>query len=313
MLEPGCPSRFIVRLCGERAIQLLHSDAPCRVSAVFERSFYLEAGGVMACLGNPAIGLGPLNGVIDVPAGMDWRASGLRLDAACRRGPGTIYLGNIFGLSLTQTRTWRPAAAPSWPDPTRISRALDRFFGASTQFFPVEGLAPLLKQDNLAWTATPILTAAQGSVIDARRWLGAVFGRTHGKYRHGMEWVRGLVGLGPGLTPSGDDFLGGIMIALHALGEPAAARRLADQTVSVATSLGNAISAAHLAAAAEGQGHAAIHNAVNELLRGGCKTAGAHLDAVGRIGHASGWDTLAGVMTAVQVWLAAQGVRRRAA
>lgn len=313
MLETGCPSGFNVRLCGERAIQVLQSDAPCRVSAVFERSFYLEAGGAMACLGNPAIGLGPLNGVIDVPVGMDWRASGLRLDAACRRGPGTIYLGKVFKLSLTQTRIWRPAAAPRWPDPARVSRALDRFFGSSTHLVSTEGLAPLLRRDESAWTATPIFTAAQGSVIGARRWLGGVFDRTHGKSRHGMEWVRGLVGLGPGLTPSGDDFLGGIMIALHALDEPAAARRLADVTISIAGSLGNAISAAHLAAAADGQGHAAIHDATNKLLRGGGKTTGVTLDAVGRIGHTSGWDTLAGVMTTVQVWLVARGAHRRAA
>ena len=34
-------------------------------------------------------------------------------------------------------------------------------------------------------------------------------------------WVSRLVGLGPGLTPSGDDFLGGMMIALGLLGRPA--------------------------------------------------------------------------------------------
>lgn len=37
-----------------------------------------------------------------------------------------------------------------------------------------------------------------------------------------------LVGLGPGLTPSGDDFLFSVMFTLHALGHGAVAERLWD-------------------------------------------------------------------------------------
>jgi hypothetical protein len=38
-----------------------------------------------------------------------------------------------------------------------------------------------------------------------------------------------------------------------------------------------------------------------------------HLDALGGIGHTSGWDTFAGVATALRAWLAVQGADRRAA
>ena len=139
-------------------------------------------------------------------------------------------------------------------------------------------MAPLLARDQSARTATPVLAAAHESVTGARRWLGAVFDEGQGADRHDTRWARGLVGLGPGLTPSGDDFLGGIMIALHALDRPGAAGRLADPAVAAATSLGNPIAAAHLSAAAEGQGHAAIHDAMNDLLRGDLEIGGARLD-----------------------------------
>ena len=82
MPEPADPFRFRVGLCGERARRVLRSEAPCRVATVFARSFYLQAEDALVCLGNPEIGLGPLNGVIDVPAGMNWLASGLRAGAA---------------------------------------------------------------------------------------------------------------------------------------------------------------------------------------------------------------------------------------
>ena len=103
------------------------------------------------------------------------------------------------------------------------------------------------------------------------------------------------------------------MIALHALGRPGAARRLADMAVPAAVSTSNKISAAHLAAAAEGQGSAAVHRLVNDVLAGNCAEIDARMAAVGRIGHTSGWDTLAGIVAVLRAWLAASGAGRRAA
>src|SRR5262245_14406568 len=72
------------------------------------------------------------------------------------------------------------------------------------------------------------------------------------------EWLAGnaldsraeqLIGLGPGLTPSGDDYFGGVLVALHALRrEPQAAAlwRWLEPRLAARTS---AISAAHLSAA----------------------------------------------------------------
>jgi hypothetical protein len=84
----------------------------------------------------------------------------------------------------------------------------------------------------------------------------------------GRPWLAGhalgheaaqLIGLGPGLTPSGDDYLGGVLVALRWLGRGLQANslwrwlepRLASQT--------SEISATHLAAAASGQVHEALH------------------------------------------------------
>lgn len=103
--------------------------------------------------------------------------------------------------------------------------------------------------------------------------------------------VEMIIGLGPGLTPSGDDYLGGALIALHALGRARQAEslwrwlepRLAGRTSS--------LSAAHLAAAAAGQGHEVLH----EVLNG--SPALEQLDAVG---HCSGWDALAGAVAVLR-------------
>lgn len=94
-----------------------------------------------------------------------------------------------------------------------------------------------------------------------------------------------LIGLGPGLTPSGDDYFGGMLVALRLTGRGMQAEglwrwlqpRLKDRT--------SAISAAHLAAAAAGEAHEALHEVLNGSL---------DLDRLDAVGHCSGWDALAG-------------------
>jgi hypothetical protein len=114
------------------------------------------------------------------------------------------------------------------------------------------------------------------------------------------EWLAGnaldpraeqLIGLGPGLTPSGDDYLGGVMVALHALGRSAQAGALWRWLEPRLASRTSAISAAHLAAAATGQAHEALHRILDGDL---------DLKALDAVGHCSGWDALAGAVAALR-------------
>lgn len=283
---------FSLGLCGAHALRLLRAEATPRVAAVFERSFYLEAEGALACLGGPGIELGPLNGALDAPAGMNWLASGLREEMRCVRSAHALHLGQRFVLSFEKARPWRPEAPPARPDPAAVARALR---AVQTE------------------SALHDLPAGRAAMAGAGRWLSAVFGGAPGDTGEELGWVAGLIGLGPGLTPSGDDFIGGVLIALRALKHPGPARRLAGMAVPAAASASTTISAAHLAAAAQGQGSAAVHGLLNEILRGRHAGLEAGLAAVGRIGHSSGRDTLAGCLAVLGAWCAGRDARRRAA
>ncbi len=114
------------------------------------------------------------------------------------------------------------------------------------------------------------------------------------------EWIAGhsldsraeqLIGLGPGLTPSGDDYLGGVMVALHLLHRPSQAASLWRWLEPKLASRTSAISAAHLAAAATGEAHEALHDVLHGNL---------DLDALDAVGHCSGWDALAGSVAVLQ-------------
>jgi hypothetical protein len=114
-----------------------------------------------------------------------------------------------------------------------------------------------------------------------------------------------LIGLGPGLTPSGDDYLCGIMIALtHTKGASLRNRLWQALEPHVSERTGD-ISLAHLAAAAEGFGSAALHDLLAAIVEGSSEAVPEALRAVTAIGHTSGWDALAGVASALRATFAA--------
>jgi uncharacterized protein DUF2877 len=109
-----------------------------------------------------------------------------------------------------------------------------------------------------------------------------------------------LIGLGIGLTPSGDDFLVGLLAGLEATHHPARSS-LAAAIASEAPSRTTAIGANVLEHAARGEFTARLHDVVIALA----DDAAAGLDrAVGRAmayGATSGADTLVGLFLALDV------------
>ena len=113
-----------------------------------------------------------------------------------------------------------------------------------------------------------------------------------------------MVGLGPGLTPSGDDFLGGLLFAahfLHCAYPTTFPRAEADRSglLDWARTRTHPISYAIFSDLVMGHGPEPLHELVDTLLRGGEDPFQAVNAAVrlAKIGHSSGWDMLAGFLT----------------
>ena len=118
--------------------------------------------------------------------------------------------------------------------------------------------------------------------------------------------ARGLIGLGPGLTPSGDDGLAGVEAALHAMGHPLAgflASALDD--VDERTTR---VSATLLEHAARGEFAERIQRLLGALLDGLLASLADEIDRAVRWGATSGSDTLHGVLLGLDA--AATGTRR---
>jgi hypothetical protein len=115
---------------------------------------------------------------------------------------------------------------------------------------------------------------------------------------------RDFIGLGTGLTPSGDDFLGGVFFAVHHLQHTcpmllpqAEAER--EGLLAWARACTHPIGYAIFSDLVEGHGPEALHRLVASLLQEREDPFAAVKEALSlsRIGHSSGWDMLAGFLT----------------
>jgi hypothetical protein len=184
--------------------------------------------------------------------------------AAC---PTIPALGAWWRFDARTARIWQPDPWPAYDAPA--SRR------AVAQIPRAKGLLAPAARD-------PFAQAAHAPLAALAQW------------REGPvpDILENLLGLGPGLTPSGDDALGGAALALRASGRHTQADALRAFVRMRAPTATSAISAAHLRAACDGQGAAALHKILADLVQGRLPD----LAPLDRTGHSSGWDAAAGIV-----------------
>lgn len=247
------PVELYVDAIGGAARRTL-AGGEAHVFAAFERSCYVETAAGIACLGSATIGRGPLNAILTAM-------------------PAVPGVDSLLRLRIERAVPWTPQRV-ALPDPELLAARW-------AECRPEEGLAALI--DSPSQVEPRARRAAEAFVA----WMRA------GASSPAPAAAASLVGLGPGLTPAGDDFVGGALIALHTLGKRDIASRVASWALALAERGTSRISRAHLACAARGEGHEALHAF---LAAQDADAAQAALEALDRVGHSSGWDAAAGAL-----------------
>lgn len=103
-----------------------------------------------------------------------------------------------------------------------------------------------------------------------------------------------IAGLGPGLTPSGDDFLMGALYAVRILHPHEIASTIAERIAAVAVPLTTSLSGAWLCAAGRGEAGMLWHNFFAALLSSDPSRIQYGFDEILATGATSGADALAG-------------------
>lgn len=294
-------------LClGATAREVLAASSGGRVLAVLARAVYLESEG------------GELVWLTTDEAPMHGRGISLR-GTLPRPGVGSTYVSCADGLTLDggpvltwgQAGVWRP---PPLCAEARLSLSdLGRYLPSVRSFVDAlpapRGFGVLLGSILARPNEMAFDIEAAGSSRVLRQGLPAIRGIMDagraGDPAGILAAAEDLIGLGEGLTPSGDDFIGGILFGSATLyatyGLPAHIPSDALQRfLAVARDRTNRISSTLLRDYAAGQGPEALHRYLRALLAGEPVAVISRLASdVIRIGQSTGWDSLTGLWTAL--------------
>ncbi len=257
---------------GARAAQLLDQHADWTVAATFDRSFYIRCGDEFICIGDERIGNGPLNALL---------AAGSRLPQ--------LEIGVPLNLDLSTAKIWK---ADPWPKISAEALHVDRLeaviaaaLDAAPEASFVHALSCKPSDDPLARRAIEGMTTLGNALRDPT-------------VETCEAAAQRLLGLGHGLTPSGDDVLSGALIMLRALNRTETATTLTAAIRRHMDTATSPLSCAFLRAACDGQPSAALNRSITTLLSNG--TSDDVIAPIRGIGHASGFDLLAGALATIQ-------------
>lgn len=273
---------------GWRAHAALAESGRVRVVAALAASVYAHAGDTLVWLGGSRATLHPR--------------------AVLATAPPAARAGDTLGVDVSGAARWAPPPGPRDARAVAALAAGCRPLVASLDALgrPEGFAASLLAAARPAATGARLLERA----LPAARALAAACARDDAPAA--VDAAAGLVGLGPGLTPSGDDFVGGAFFARAVLaragaGEPSAWAAAAARLDAVAAHRTHAISRVLLADLLRGEGWEPLHALVAGLARADADAARRAAARLVGLGHCSGWNLLAGFVTG-----AAPGIASRA-
>ena len=220
-----------------------------------------------------------------------WRGTALHVGDPVHAAAGRLCIADDLSIACEATTAW-DCHLPPWPTRPDLAR---------------ENLAHLRQALALH---TESLREAMGAfdqlalrTVDARTGRMAAALRA-GSQRDAVVHALALLGLGPGLTPSGDDVLLGLFAVLHLRGSPCEGWLAGGAAVlAAAADATNAISLAALRQAARGRVRASIAALLHELLYGGGPALAPALARVFAIGASSGADIAAGLACGLDLQL----------
>lgn len=271
------------------------------VIAVHPRNMYVtdEDDEIFAIVHQP-LGNGPLNLVI--PAEPAQVFNGLALGTSLASNGARLGIGELITIGLEDAAVWDPKAyAALTADPDALDRGLAELCRQISHRSPAKSLARLLPHLENEDLPEPLEQVAHFPRSHAL--IGGLAESLAQRDRRRLKVVTSsLAGLGPGLTPAGDDFIAGVLLALALVRQQradAALSEIATLLVETAAPRTHEISGAYLRAAYDGQVGERWHPLLTALAAGDGTQIAAAAAPVLATGETSGADMLAGFVVGV--------------
>jgi hypothetical protein len=272
-----------------------------RVQSIYRSVVNISTADGLLTVASPEGG-GLPNGIL-ADLGPDWREIGLRPGMAVFASDATIRVPDAgLEIQIDAAARWSPRLRSSADAADTAAARWHRRAGATRAIargrVPAAGFGGLLREDvthdpvGILGVARPILSEL-------------VVALETGDRARAAEVAGRLMGLGPGLTPSGDDVLVGIEAALHALARPSAGfLGLATGDVEGRTT---ALAATLLRHAGAGEFAERLHALLAALLGSDDEAIPAAIDRAVAWGATSGTDCLLGVLVGLDMSAGVRG------
>ena len=305
MLTPVTGARPLPNLATTLAAMRLTQDvgrrgAPHvgRVRSVHRAAIYIDRAAPPDLLTVAIDDVGGVPGGILVEGASDLRALGIRPGMVVVRSPDAFAIpAAAVEIDLSRAVTWSPALPPA----ARLRPTAELAPIAATarrlaaELAPAGGLAPMLS--GRAGAGDPWLVHSRALVGAQLEALGS------GDVAAALGPTIDLIGLGIGLTPSGDDYLIGLLAGLDAAGDPAR-DDLATAIASHCPGRTTAVGAAALGHATRGAFSERLHDVLIAIAGNRLADLERTLDRALAYGATSGSDTLVGLLAALDLAVA---------
>ena len=296
------------------------------VSATFNHSCHVQnTDGRMICISDRYLDGGPITLRVEFPGHLDFQSLGARVGMPLRMESQHWLLGEDNLIRLSEATRWVPPTISEFASRGTVLRRLRKVRSCLETDIPEEGLSPLVRYAYGLAHGRPIIPDGVSPLVRlASQRVQELIKGVWARDEHDIDdGVGGLIGMGPGLTPSGDDLLAGFMIGLittldipdrapedhriagatnQALSDviPVIAQTILRHAANGTTPLSRAL----LSHAVRGTGSDSVHRLLQALLQ--CNDVPEPTPAaleVAKPGHTSGWDCLAGIFVGVHLGL----------
>ena len=325
-LDQGTPVHISVVSIGSNTASVLEQYKHGYVLAVFDRSFYVQYEQHVICIGVASLGRGPIHLLIasafdvlpfKVVSGMSFDLHVHSLHESECVTPGCygstdddrnkLYSGKVSGgLIVSDSTQFIKETLKRLVPPPQLTG-----FGwiLSSADWPYRESASLISDTGTGITDNALLVHSLATLKSIYHWLERALQTSPTEFQHPIpQAVPALLGAGPGLTPSGDDLLAGVMLALNRVQRADLAECLWQVLEPQLQHRTNVISGAHLRLAALGQCSEPVLSLIacifndtvlnNEACHHAADIQTTAIDIhkqADSIGASSGWDMLAGM------------------
>ncbi|MGC8816680.1 MAG: DUF2877 domain-containing protein [Candidatus Hadarchaeum sp.] len=301
--------RVKATVAGRFAFDILSAQSEGKVHSVFERTFNILFGTALVGVGRSDVVLSPMDLITDLSPAEKISELGIKKGMGVRVASSHMTIGDVLDIDLAGVMVWRPPNGIENPaSPAQIKKSLSALKERARAWSGTEGLGQLLFYlEEILHMKRPATAAIN---VVSRAALPHIVDLVRATRQENIEGVqaaaKGLIGLGPGLTPSADDLLIGYLSALHwiskSFGKQAGLFREINKAIISSVESTNLLSAQMLKLAAHGEVNEVLVKLYQALLSGELDFGDLISNSM-NFGSTSGVDTVVGIILGAAVAL----------